>query len=180
MSDALPPVPSSLLPLIRDAAARHRVRTPLAVAICAQESSFDPDAWRPEPKYRYLWNVRNEVPFRRLTPEEISSEVAPPDFPFLGVSRAQEWWGQQSSWGLMQVMGAVAREHGYRRSFFPGLCKPEVGLEYGCRFLARLLARYDEQDAVSAYNAGRPTIDNNEKYVQPVLRWAAGYGAIGI
>ena len=180
MSASLPQPPSEIVAVIRSAGTRHALSLPLLFAICAKESSFDPEAWRPEPPYRYLWDVRAKKPFRALTPEERKSEVAPADFPTLGGSREQEWWGQQASWGIAQTMGAVAREYGYVRPFFPGLCRPEVGLEYACRLLKKLVSRYDEADAVSAYNAGRPTTDNYEKYVQPVLRWAAGYRAIGI
>ncbi|HRY80911.1 MAG TPA: transglycosylase SLT domain-containing protein [Spirochaetia bacterium] len=77
-------------------------------------------------------------------------------------------------------MGAVAREYGFKGVFFPELTDPETGLEYACRLLANLLSRYSVEDAVSAYNAGSPTQRNERDYVQPVLRWAAGYKAVGL
>ena len=79
-----------------------------------------------------------------------------------------------------QVMGANAREHGFRGVFFTDLCEPEIGLEFGCRFLAKLLSRNSVEDAVSAYNWGHPSTQNFETYVQPVMRWAAGYKVAGI
>lgn len=180
MSASLPKVPPEIAAHIIPVANRHAIPVHLLAAVCAKESSFDPWAWNPEPRYRYLWDCIARAPFRKLTPEENASEIPPADFPRLGGDRDQEWWGQQSSWGLMQVMGAVAREHGFLGTFFPELCVPHVGLEFGCRLLEKLLSRYDEADALSAYNAGRPTTDNYDKYVRPILAWSAGYKAIGI
>jgi soluble lytic murein transglycosylase-like protein len=61
-----------------------------------------------------------------------------------------------TSWGLMQVMGAVAREYGHE-----GHCgllfKPEIGLDYGCRHLKMYFDKFsDWKDAVASYNAGSP------------------------
>lgn len=180
MSASLPPVPPDMGPHIVAAANRHAIPVNLLAAICAKESSFNPWAWNPEPAYRYLWDVREGAPFRALTNTERNSEIPPEDFPRVDGDRDQEWWGQQSSWGVAQVMGAVAREHGFRGVFFPELCRPEIGLEFACRLLERLLSRYDEADAVSAYNAGRPTTDNYNKYVRPVMLWSSGYKVTGI
>ena len=181
MSAALPAVPPAIAAHIIAVANRHAIPVHLVAAICAKESSFIPGAWRPEPVYRYLWDVKANERFRKLTPAEIASETPPLDFPKVGGPSAQEWWGQQISWGLMQVMGANAREHGFRGVYFTDLCEPlEVGLEFGCRFLARLLARHPVEDAVSAYNWGHPSPKNADSYVLPVMRWAAGYKAVGI
>lgn len=175
-----PPVPPEIAPHIVAVATRNAIPVPLLAAVCAKESSFNPWAWNPEPAYRYLWDVARRAPFRALTTAERVSEVPPADFTAAAGDKDQEWWGQQASWGLAQVMGAVAREHGFKGGFFPELCDPEVGLEYACRLLANLLSKYDEVDAISAYNAGRPTQANWEKYVQPIMRWEAGYRANGI
>jgi len=180
VSAALPHVPPDIASHIVAVANRHALPVHLVAAICAKESSFIPQAWRPEPIYRYLWNVKTNERFRKLSPAEIASETPPPDFANVSGPRAQEWWGQQSSWGLAQVMGAVAREYGFRGVFFPELCEPETGLEYACRFLASLLSRYSVEDAISAYNAGHPTLENEQTYVQPIMRWAAGYKAVGV
>ena len=40
------------------------------------------------------------------------------------------------SWGLMQVMGQVAREHEFQRPFLSALCDPSAGLTFGCIVLA--------------------------------------------
>lgn len=180
MSAALPAVPPAIAPHIVAVANRHAIPVHLVAAICAKESSFYPGAWRPEPKYPYFWDVAKGDRFRKLTEEEVASKRPPSDFPKLGGPIAQEWWGQQASWGVMQVMGANARQHGFRGVYFTDLCDPETGIEFGCRFMARLLARNPVEDAVSAYNWGHPSPKNAETYVQPVMRWAAGYRAVGI
>jgi len=176
-----PPVPPVIAAHIVAVANRHAIPVHLVAAICAKESSFYAGAVRSEPLYAYVWDVLRGEPFRGLTDEERARSKPPAGFSGpTGASAATEWSGQRTSWGLMQVMGANAREHGFRGRFFTDLCEPEVGLEFGCRFLARLLARNDVEDAVSAYNWGHPSPKNFETYVQPVMRWAAGYKAVGI
>lgn len=139
------------------AATSHRLPVDLVEAVVLVESSGRPYAFRPEGSYRWLWNVTTNRPFRALTPEEATSTRAPVDFPTLSDSRAAEWGGQRASWGLMQIMGAVARERGFVGPDFPELCDPVLGLEYGCRHLAHLLtwARGQETQALGAWNAGQ-------------------------
>jgi len=141
---------------IRLAAERHGLEAGLVAAVVHVESSGNPFAWNPEPKYRYLWHVRAWTPFRALTPAENASEAPPADFPTLAGDRDQEWWAQQASWGLCQVMGAVAREHGFRGSYLTELTVPGVGLDFGCRVLARRLiwAKGDVRAALASYNGG--------------------------
>lgn len=150
----------------------------LVMAIVRVESGGNPYAWNPEPRYRYLWDVKKKAPFRALTPDEIAAEVPPKDFPTLGGDRDQEWWGQQASWGLMQVMGAVARECGFNRPYLPELCDPALSLEYGCRHLStlrdRFVTRYGWNGVIAAYNAGSPRLSadgkfENQGYVDKVI-----------
>lgn len=151
----------------------------LVEAVVLQESSGNPWAWNPEPHYRWLWDVASGRPFRALTPEENASEVPPPDFPApRGAPRDSEWWGQQASWGLMQIMGAVAREAGFQGTFLTQLCEPDPNLAYGCRHLKGLLDRYggDRRKALLAYNGGpAAALQNpafNESYATEVMaRW---------
>jgi hypothetical protein len=121
------------------------------------ESGGNPWAWNPEPKYRYLWNVRTREPFRALTPLEGISETPPVDFPCLAGDRDQEWWGQQASWGLLQIMGAVAREHGFREPYLTELCDPYINVSVACRFFRTLLDWADDNtaQALAAYNGGK-------------------------
>src|SRR5687767_808548 len=92
----------------------HGLDPRLLRAQVLQESGGNTWAYNPEQRYRYFWNVKLWKPFREVTDPECSSEFPPVDFPTLAGDRDQEWWAQQASWGLMQVMGAVAREHGLR------------------------------------------------------------------
>jgi hypothetical protein len=159
----------------------HEADVPMTLvkAIVWQESDGRPYAFNPEPRYRYLWDNRLRKPFRPLTSIEGSSEIPPPDFVAVDrdVDRDAEWWGQQMSWGLMQVMGAVAREYGFAGDFLSELCVPAVGLEYGCRHLAHLHRRFgpDWAPVIAAYNAGSPRQTasgafENQEYVDSVLR----------
>ncbi|HAM58838.1 MAG TPA: transglycosylase [Candidatus Rokubacteria bacterium] len=142
---------------IRAAATRHGLAPAIVAATVHVESGGRRHAWRPEPAYRYLVDCRTGKPFRTLTAAEQVSEIPPKDFPFLGDSRAAEWWGQQASWGLMQVVGGPARERGFRGTDFPELCEIELGLEYGCAQLAWFVKRYGPGlDSNAAFNAGSP------------------------
>jgi soluble lytic murein transglycosylase-like protein len=142
---------------IASAAARERIDPILVEAVVIIESGGNPYAWNPEPHYRYLVDVRTGQPFRELTVSERATEVPPADFPTLAGDRDQEWWGQQASWGLMQIMGALAREIGFRGLYLPELTRPHLNLQLGCQHLANLLrwSNGDERRAVAAYNAGR-------------------------
>jgi soluble lytic murein transglycosylase-like protein len=123
-----------------EAAAQARDLDPnLVEAQILKESTGNPWAYNPEPRYRYLWNVATNQPFRPLTLGERVSEEPPPDFPFLRGDRDQEWWAQQASWGLCQVMGATAREEGFRGPYLTQLCDPATNLPIGCSVLAKLL-----------------------------------------
>lgn len=129
----------------------------LVAAQIQVESAGIAHAMKPEPKYRWFWDVRANRPFRPVTAAEVASKVAPHDFPSLLGSREQEWWLQQSSIGLMQIMGAVAREHGFRGGYLLELVDPVINLSIGCNYLAELIdwARGDLAQALAAYNAGR-------------------------
>ena len=93
------------------------------------------------------------------------------------VSRQTELIHQKTSWGLMQVMGSVARELGHQGPLME-LCKPEVGIEYGVKQLLKLKLRHKENlaDVIAAYNAGSPRRNEqgqyvNQNYVNQVNRY---------
>lgn len=83
---------------------------------------------------------------------------------------------QKFSWGLMQIMGAVARERGFEGRFLSELTKPELGIKFGCKHLKWNYKRYGNwSDAISAYNQGNNRKDDegnyeNQNYVDKVLR----------
>ncbi len=113
----------------------------LVQAICHVESGWDTYAMRYEPQFeaRYLTGLD----FRRVSP----------------CSRDTERKGRAMSWGLMQVMGQVARELGFDGPYLSALCDPALGLRYGCLHLRRKMDKYGSQGieaVISAYNAGQP------------------------
>src|SRR5688572_4859310 len=155
-------------------AAKHGLEPNLVEAVVITESGGNPWAWNPEPRYRYLVDVRSGRPFRAMTEAEVTAKTPPADFPCLAGDRDQEWWGQQASWGLMQVMGAVAREKGYAASYLPALCDPAQGVDLGAAVLAGHLkwAAGDLEKGLMAYNGGRGTAlrRGNPEYPAKVLK----------
>jgi hypothetical protein len=160
---------------VEDVARRHGLEPDLVEGVCRVESSGNRFAWNPEPHYRYLWNVKTKQPFRKMTAAEVASKRPPVDFPTLAGDRDQEYWGQQSSWGLMQVMGAVAREFGFQEPYLPQLCEVRYGLEFGCAVLQSRVrwSGGDVDKALAAYNAGQGGWKNGIGYAQKVRSaWA--------
>jgi len=154
---------------IHRAAQAHDLPRDLIAAMVQVESAGDPWAVRAEPGYRWLWNVERGAPTQAREPDGFPA----PD----RVSPSTEYWGQKHSWGLMQIMGAVAREHGYQSPYFTTLCEPDVGLRYGCKLLIALYdrhhAHYGWEGVVSAYNSGRPDSRRGAAYAEKV-RHAGG------
>lgn len=164
-----------ILALCAKHCAGTRIPDTLAFAMCKVESSLDEFAWNPEPPYKYLWDVKRKRPFRKLTPEERVSEIPPLDFPSGAGARDAEWWGQQASWGPIQIMGGTAREFGFT-GHFPGLCS-EKGIAYGVLYLRDLYRRFftdfGMDGVIVAYNAGSPRLTasgdfENQEYLVKV------------
>lgn len=160
---------------IETAAAGHGLSANLVEAIVLQESGGNTWATRPEPAYRYLVTAKTGQPFRFLSPNEAASKLPPSDFHGILPSGAlQEWLGQQTSWGLMQVMGAVARELGFKAPYFAELTDPMTGLHFGCKHFANQLAwsKGNVNRALGAYNAGHGGADGvGQDYATKVQVW---------
>ena len=129
------PVHPEIIDLARRIAAEHGIDPPLACAVIEQES-----AWNP-------WAVRYEPGF-------LSRYVAP--LYTTGKLSATEAYTRSMSWGLMQVMGQVAREFGFKETSLAELCEPAAGVEFGCRVLAARIAKAkgDVPAALQAWNGG--------------------------
>ena len=67
-----------------------------------------------------------------------------------------------TSLGLMQIMGQVARERGFKGTYLTELCIADVGIEYGCRQLSYLVKKFGPNidDVIRAYNGGNPKANN--------------------
>ena len=105
------PTPAELISLARTIAAQHALPPALVCAVVEQESAWNSYAIRYEPAFR----TRYVAPLGLPSTEEIARSI---------------------SWGLMQVMGQVAREHGFTGRFLAALCEPATGLDAGCQVLA--------------------------------------------
>jgi soluble lytic murein transglycosylase-like protein len=141
----------------------HDLDPDLVQAVCEVESSGKTHAYRYEPAFwtRYMagnpeWDGAN--------PERVSA-----------------------SYGLMQVMLLTAIEHGYPRADAPEhLFIPLVGLEYGCKVLARRIKKAKSlapdvsgeirlRAALASYNGGwrgnepDDLPDRNAAYASKVL-----------
>lgn len=137
----------------------------VAIAICHQESGLNPWAWNPEPGYIYLWDTKKGEPFRRITSAEARSSGVPSDFHCLAGDKDQEFWAQRASWGLMQVMGAVARQHGFKGGYLTEMLDPATNIKYGLRHMewlwGRFFSKYGLDGVIAAYNAGSPRMVGN-------------------
>jgi len=105
--------PPSLLSLARTTAETHGLAPSIVCAIIEQESGWNTWAVRFEPEFerRYIHPAHPTAP----STEELCLAM---------------------SWGLMQVMGKTAREHGFSEHFLNALCDPQVGLSVGCAVFA--------------------------------------------
>ena len=88
------------------AAGKYAIDPDLLQAIAERESGYRPWAYNPEPRYRYLWDVKRGKPFRPLTELELLSKFPPKDFPAPpDTDPDQEFWAQQASWGMCVAEG---------------------------------------------------------------------------
>lgn len=123
--------PVELVALARAAAARHNLDSALVCAVVEQESAWNPYAIRYEPAFR----ERYVAPLALAATEEMA---------------------RSTSWGLMQVMGQVAREHGFKAASLAQLCSTAAGLDVGCAVLSAKLsaAGGDTLQGLALWNGG--------------------------
>jgi len=143
--------PSQLIVLARKAAAAQALDPALVCAVVEQESAWNPWAMRYEPAFftKYVASL--------YTNNKVS---------------ASEAYARGFSWGLMQVMGQVARESGFDALFLSALCDPEQGLAVGCKLLRKKfdVVGADTTRALLAWNGGA-----NPLYPVQVLARRAHY-----
>jgi soluble lytic murein transglycosylase-like protein len=143
--------PAQLVVLARRVAAVQSLDPALVCAVIEQESGWNPWAIRYEPAFfaKYVANL--------YTNNKIS---------------ASEAYARGFSWGLMQVMGQVARETGFDAAFLSALCDPEQGLDTGCKVLRKKFDAMagDMIRALLAWNGGA-----NPAYAAQVLARKAHY-----
>lgn len=139
--------------LIVVAARRYDLDPDFVEGFCRQESSCDPWAARYEPAFydRYIKPLKVGETEGRL---------------------------RATSFGLMQVMGQVARELGFKDKWLTALCDPAIALDYGCRHLKNKLLKYGLKGGIAAYNSGSPRVRKdgkyeNQSYVDGILKHVA-------
>ena len=146
---------NELIPLARQIAVSNGLNDALVCAIIEQESAWNPEATRYEPAF-YQHYI---VPL--IASQDLSQGEAT---------------GRATSWGLMQVMGQVAREHGMAGPF-QELLTPAVGIHWGCIVFASKLkaASGDTYNALLRWNGGgnkeypNQVTDRIDKYILPVM-----------
>ena len=138
---------AEFIALTRAIASAHELDPALVCAVVEQESAWDSHAMRYEPGFR----ARYVAPLRLPPTEEIARSI---------------------SWGLLQVMGQVAREHGFEEKFLSVLCDPAAGLQIGCMVLAAKLAAAagNVPRGLALWNGGA-----NPDYAAQVLARVARY-----
>ena len=140
--------------LVERIAVSHGLSPHFVMAVAHAESAGNPFAARYEPDFRYLTRV-DELAKRIHCTKETMAIM------------------QKTSWGLMQVMGSVAYEHGlideinWDRRWPTALSVPAIGLNYGCRHLKLKYEKYGPNLSYvyAAYNAGSPRFDDAGRFV---------------
>ena len=180
---------SELELLAREAATKYGLDPRLICALCEVESGWNPRAVRHEAGYRWLWGAQHQELFDETPTREFMEMKSR-----LGIELKTEKFCQQTSWGLLQIMGAVARERGFR-GWLTELCDPTVNLEWGCKHLRWMLdhpldyglsiaqgpavLKGTLADLAAAWNGGtRVVVDGkykNQPYVDRVVRAMEGY-----
>jgi soluble lytic murein transglycosylase-like protein len=149
--------------IIEEIADAENVPANILAAIIQTESSNNRYAVRFEPGYKYLYQTKNNAQDGRIT-------------------EATEIVLQMTSWGLTQVMGAVARELGLKGTMFQML-EPNTNILYCAKLLKRLAKKYTQKDdIIAAYNAGSPIkglngLYKNQQYVDKVNGYLADINA---
>jgi soluble lytic murein transglycosylase-like protein len=134
-----------LIVMARKAAAAQSLDPGLVCAVIEQESNWNHWAMRYEPAFFAKY----------VAPLYTNNKVS-----------ASEAYARGFSWGLMQVMGQVAREFGFDAAFLSSLCDPEQGLAIGCKVLRKKfdVNAGDVTRALLAWNGG-----SNAGYASQVL-----------
>ena len=179
---------SGLERLAREAAGKYGLDPRLVCALCEVESSWEPRAIRQEVEYPYLYGLAAGETGVIACIQGAAGEQLHALLREIQSSIATEVVMQKTSWGLMQIMGAVARERGFR-GWLTELCDPTVNLEWGCRHLRWMIDhnnayglpdfRIKPEDLAAAWNGGtRIVIDGkykNQSYVDRVVAAMVNY-----
>jgi hypothetical protein len=137
--------------------AKKELSIALILAMIQTESGAHPCAFRYEPKFLYT-NTR----LKRPENSSANSEI----------------FGQKTSWGLLQIMGATARMAGFE-GWFPQLCDIQTNLEIALPILVKKWEKYHSfgmEAVIASWNSGSPKFSPegrliNRRYVEKVLAY---------
>lgn len=137
--------------LILESCAQFDLNPQLVSAIILQESGGKPWLSRYEEGF-YLKYVKDK------TRASLIGHVP------TRISLITEKLNRSCSYGLMQIMGQVAREQGFAGESLLALCTPQTNLFYGCTFLVKCLNNRTIEQALLRWNGG-----GNKEYDNEVL-----------
>lgn len=129
--------------LILGAAAQHGLDPVLFASLIMHESAGDPWAFEFEQDFynTYIsWKPTADLPgfFPAFPPTKISEKML-----------------RSVSYGLTQIMGENAREHGFKGRYLAELFDPALNLEFGGLFLAQCIHKSGSEKAgLLRYNGG--------------------------
>ena len=145
---------TEIIALAKTTARQYALDPALVCAVIEQESSWNP------------WAIRFEPDFmaRYVNPLFLAGKIS-----------GTEAYARSFSWGLMQVMGEVAREQGYIGTSLAELCDPQTAIDQGCQRLAKAFKQVgDVPDVRTAallhYNGGA-----NPNYAEEVIARIPNY-----
>lgn len=150
---------NSIQETIDRAASRYAINPIWIKSIIMQESRWKQYALRYEPEYPYL-----------VKPEELAHKY--------GITEATETQSQKMSWGLGQIMGALAREQGHIGPMGE-LFEPSVNIDHVAMRLSYLKKHSEtEDDVFASYNGGLGVLNSkklhgiysNQSYVDSVKK----------
>lgn len=139
-------------PVIYRVSRESGINPQLIAAIIWQESRANPFAMRYEPAF-----------FDKYIKDKKLTGFIPS---FKLISESTERNARATSFGLMQVMGATAREVGFEATFLSELCDVQNGIEVGVKVLKAKLAKANDDimKALLLYNGG-----GNKDYPREVM-----------
>ena len=156
---------AALMGLIVSTARGAQVPPELVLGIIEAESGGDPHATK----------INSTYPYTMMQAKRPA-----------GCSVDMERMCQKTAWGLMQVIGATARELGFD-GWLSELVSPETNIRLGIEFLRRKMSQYFERDGIegvaAAYNGGAPRRRPdgkfvNQSYVDKVMEAAKRFEAV--